>query len=327
MQRHGFPIRPVTISAVGVTSVDRMIEVDNYPPEGHFSFVRRMETMPGGTTGNSAVAAARLGAKVHLVTRLGSDDEARLVRERLIAEGIEMAGVRHSPSAPTDESIVIVSTTTGDRTILWKQGARPARGETIDIEGLFGADVCLIDTDDMALFRFLADLPVHTLPNAKLVGTLSYLSASHATAFSDILPRLDGFVGSRRDAGRIWGETKLPALVRAIQRTMWGSNLRCAAITDGARGAYGLLPDEVLHVQKVPVEVVDTTGAGDAFAGAFAFALAQRWALADNLAFCSVVGALTTTAFGAQTGMPSLDQVLATLDVRIPGVGPLSEIG
>ncbi len=313
----------VKISAIGIASLDTILEADSYPVESGCAFVLDSVQLPGGTTANSAVAAHRLGAEVALTTRIGADAEGDRLANMLESEGLSLQSVGRDPNRETDVTTLIVSRASRERTIFWKQGARPQRGMKIDIESLFGADTCLIDVDDLDLYRFLIDLPVHTRPGATLLGTLTYLDRDSSLT-DEILARVDAVVGSSRDARALLDASSDHDAARQLQRSMVGSNLRLAVITQGDEGAVGITRDQIWQARAARVSPIDTTGAGDAFAGALAFMLAKRSPIEESLRFASVVAGLSTTAIGAQTALPTQQAVLEFITRTPPAIERLS---
>jgi ribokinase len=301
------------IAAVGLASWDRLMTVDRYPAPGGYAVVRQCLELPGGTTTNSAVTAARLGAQVSIVAIVGDDAPGRAIREALDREGIGTAWLTTDPSSPTDAATVIISTEPPERTIFWHQGARLTRGSRLDITGIFEHDVVLLDVDDLSLRRFLVDLPAHTVPTARLLGPLTYLADAETPAALELALRHDVIVGNEREALEITGQTCLDRAICRLQEAMRGQTLRAGLITRGAAGAVAFTQTERWDAPAYDVTVVDPTGAGDAFAGAVAFAMAQHWAWPDTLRFANAVAALSIRAVGAQTALPSIDEALALL--------------
>src|SRR5680860_1035461 len=101
------------ISAIGMVSMDLVVIASSYPTEGSYSLVESFDRMPGGTTANSAVAAARLGAEVSITGRVGQDLAGAELIAGLAGEGINTSGLLTDPFAPTEETIVMVSSPTG----------------------------------------------------------------------------------------------------------------------------------------------------------------------------------------------------------------------
>jgi ribokinase len=309
MVRHRVP----RIAAVGLASWDRLIVVDRYPAPGRYAIVRQSVELPGGTTTNSAVTAARLGARVSVVALVGDDGPGRAIREALEREGISTAWLGTDPNCPTDAATVIISAEPPERTIFWHQGARLVRGSRLDITGIFEHDVVLLDVDDLALRRFLVDLPAHTVPSARLLGPLTYLADAGTPDALDLAVRHDVIVGNEREALTVTGQSTLDGAIDRLKEAMRGHTLRACLITRGSAGAIAFTETELWEASAYRVAVRDPTGAGDAFAGAVAFAMALHWAWPDALRFANAVAALSTRAVGAQTALPSFYEAVEIL--------------
>ena len=160
---------------------------------------------PGGTTTNTAVALARLGARVSVATAVGDDGEGEAIREALAAEGVDTRWVTARIGQRTDRATIVVSEDPLDRTIFWHQGALLVRGDRIDVAGLFDHDVVVVDVVDAALRRFLLDLPAHTVPGARLLGPLNYLADSSLPDAFDLALRHDVVVGAERELLAVTG--------------------------------------------------------------------------------------------------------------------------
>lgn len=306
MVRHRAP----RIAAVGLASWDRLIIVDRYPAPGSYAIVRHSVELPGGTTTNSAVTAARLGARVSVVALVGDDGPGRAIREALEREGISTVWLGINPNCPTDAATVIISAEPPERTIFWHQGARLVRGSRLDIAGIFEHDVVLLDVDDLALRRFLVDLPAHTAPSVRLLGPLTYLADAGVLDALDLAVRHDVIAGNEREALTITGQPTLDRAIDRLRGAMRGNTLRACLITRGAAGAIAFTETELWEAQAFRVPVLDPTGAGDAFVGAVAFAMALHWSWPDTLRFANAVAALSTRAVGAQTALPSLNEAI-----------------
>jgi ribokinase len=287
--------------------MDLVYRTDRFVSGGELASLDKPERVPGGSTVKSAVAAARLGASVQLTGRVGADRAGEQIRAFLQHEGIEVSGLQEDPSLPTFERMV-------GGEIPRAQGARISKGDRIDIDALFATDLALIDVDDLSLYRFLADLPVHTNPNAKLLGTLCYLVESPEVAMREIVPRLDAVIGTSRDAMAITETGSLAEAAGELQALIAGSNLRIAALIDDDLGAVGVTADQVRHVAPVQAQSIDTTRDVEAFTGALAFAMAGRWSVDDALRLGSVVAGLTGSGPGVTAELPGMDAVRRVLD-------------
>jgi ribokinase len=259
------------------------------------------------------MTARRLGASVDLFSAVGSDDRGTEILGRLRGAGIETSGILHEPG-DTDLSVILVSEKTAERTIIWKMGRHLQRGDRIDVDRLFATDMTVVDCIDLDLRRFLTDLPAHTRPGARLLGTLTYLADVVADDKIEIALRHDVLVGNEREYCELLDCCDTEQNLHAIAKFMSGTNLRLAVMTRGEQGCVAILQNRTISVPARRIEAVDTTGAGDAFAGALAFALALRWEIEYALAFANTVGGFAVSAIGAQAGLPSLTDAIRAMD-------------
>ena len=301
--------RVPTVAAIGALSWDELIVLDHYPSEGGYSMIQRTLSAPGGTTGNIAMAARRLGADVSVLGKVGDDQRGAEIAKSLRAAGVQTDGCLIGDGL-TDTSTVLISEQTAERTILWRQGPHIQRRDRIDIDGLFGADITVIDCVDYDLRKFLTDLPAHTRPGACLIGTLTYQSDVVACDKFEIALRHDILVGNEREYLSLTGLGTAQESFEAVGLAMTGHNLRIAVMTSGARGAQAISQRDRVTATSRDVVAVDTTGAGDAFVGAFAFAHASRWPLERSLIFANTVASFVVSHLGAQTGLPTYTEAL-----------------
>jgi ribokinase len=296
-----------------VSDWDRLIAISDYPEAGGFASVLEEVSAPGGPTTNTAVALSRLGARVALASAVGADERGDLVRRNLEAAGIDTRWITVKPAQVTTLATVIVSRNPLDRTIFVETGAQLVRGDQLDVAGLFGGDVLVIDVADVPLRRFLVDLPAHTVPTARILGPLTYLANGDLHDAFDLALRHDAIVSNERDLLDVTGTWTLSDSVKALQSRMRGADLRAALITRGAEGCRVVTETESLNVPAFSVEVIDPTGAGDAFVAGVAWGMAQHWPWPEVGRFANAVGALACCSLGAQASLPTLEEVEALL--------------
>ena len=301
--------RAPRIACVGLSSWDRLIAVPEYPAVGEQANVLEEVSAPGGTTTNTAVALARLGAQVGIATAIGDDERGALVRRSLEKEGVDTGWLALKSGQITDLATVIVSQQPLERTIFWEQGAQLVRGDQFDIAGLFSGDVLVVDVADVPLRRFLLDLPAHTVPTARILGPLTYLANEDLPDAFDLALRHDAIVSNERDLLDVTGTWTLSDAVKALQNRMRGATLRAALITRGPEGCRVVTETESVNIPAFAVDVIDPTGAGDAFVAGVAWGMAQRWPWPDVGRFANAVGALACCSLGAQASLPTLAEV------------------
>ena len=303
------PDRAPTIACIGVSDWDRLIAISDYPEAGGFARVQEEVSAPGGPTTNTAVALSRLGARVVLASAVGADERGQLMRRSLEAAGIDTRWITVKPEHFTTLATVIVSRNPLDRTIFVETGAQLVRGDQLDVAGLFGGDVLVLDVADVSLRRFLLDLPAHTVPTTRLLGPLTYLAHKSLPDAFELALRHDVVVSNEPDLLDVTGTWTLSDATAALQHRMRGENLRAALITRASEGCRVVTETKSLNIPAFSVDVVDPTGAGDAFVAGVAWGMAQRWPWPDVGRFANAVAALACCSLGAQASLPSLQEV------------------
>ena len=147
-------------------------------------------------------------------------------------------GCASTQSLPTDQTTVITSTDPPDRTIFWREGAIPRRGDRIDIDRLFTRDLVILDSVDPFLRRFLIDLPVHTYPDVKILVPMTYVVDFPGDDELESVLRCDALVGSQHELKLLMGQRRSGGCHRGDAGRMRVSNLRSVAVTLGADGAH-----------------------------------------------------------------------------------------
>jgi ribokinase len=305
--------RPPRIACAGVADWDRLIAIEIYPEPGGFVEVTEEISALGGPTTNSAVALARLGAKVGLAAAVGDDERGRLVEQSLTAAGIDTTWLTVKPGQISTLATVIVSGEPLDRTIFLERGAQLERHDRLDIAGLLGGDVLVLDVPDVSLRRFLLDLPAHTIPTCKILGPLNYLADENLPDAFELALRHDVIVSNERDVLTLTGTWTLADAMTALQSRMRGQTLRAAFVTRAAEGSLLVTETERRRIPAFEIAAVDPTGAGDAFVAGVAWGMAQRWPWGDIARFANAVGALACRSLGAQSSLPSLAEVESLL--------------
>lgn len=307
--------RPPRIATVGLTSWDTLFATPGYPAAGGYEVIDEIASLPGGTTSNTALALAKLGARVSFAGMIGDDDLGERLRAALDATGIDLRWLMVREGEPTDTCYIVVSQEPPDRTIYWRKGAKIVKGDPLDIPAVFGHDLVVLDFDDPPLLRFLTDLPAHTLPATRLLGTLGYVAEFTDPDRFDVMLRFDALVGNEREMRELTGASDLDGTIERLRAGMVGANLRAAAISRGRFGGTIITRTERWDLPAFPVTVVDPTGAGDAFTAGVAWGMARRLSWERTLQLANALGALATRRLGAQTSLPDWDEIVALTGV------------
>jgi ribokinase len=296
------------IVVVGSVNRDLVVHVDHHPVPGETVLGTGHETMPGGKGANQAVAASRLGADVAFVGRVGADDAGASLSDAFEADGVDTAHLIVDPSAPTGLAVIVVDEA-GENSIVVSPGANAAVSG-VDVAGasavLMAATVTLLQLE----------IPVETVEAAvRAAGGIVVLNAAPAVDLpAGLLETVDVLVVNESELEELAG-SRDPVAARGLP-------VPVTVVTLGADGARVIRADSDVAVGAPRVDVVDTTGAGDTFCGALAVGLDGGLTLEAAVERATVAGALSVTAPGAWTGMPTAGALDEAMAVRGGGVLP-----
>jgi ribokinase len=327
------------VTVIGSLNTDISLAVPHLPGPGETVLSPAGAVIgSGGKGANQAVAAARLGAAVRMVGCCGDDEFGGRLRAGLVAEGIDAGGVRAVAGAASGVALITVDTA-GENAIAVAAGANGLAGEQ-EVAAAFAApcDVLVLSAE------IPAGVLAAALERARGAGVLSVLNLAPmpAGAAGLLAGGVDWLVVNEHEAavvleqavsGRGEAGAGRPAAdglagpgsgvggARAAAARLAGLGARHAVITLGAAGAVLHGPGGAATVPGFPVASVDTVGAGDAFVGALAVALAAGSAPEAAVRAACAAGAAATTRRGAQEALPGPADVLAATGLAWPGPG------
>jgi len=302
------------IVVFGSINVDLTVRVERFPEPGETLAGLSFETAPGGKGANQALAARRAGAVVAMVGAVGTDSFAAKALSGLASAGVDIGSVRRV-GAPTGTAMIHVDAR-GRNSIVVVGGANGVLAATDAPDAALAPTTTLIMQLEVPLS---AVYDVATRARAR--GAHVVLNAAPAIALpAALLDEIDVLIANEHEAEALAGAFSVsgsPEPFAAAMQRRFG----CATVvTLGARGAVAALPGKLLHAAAPEVDVVDTTGAGDAFVGALAAALDRgvtwRRALAEGLA----AGSLACTRAGAQAALPMANAIAQLADKVEPTI-------
>ena len=256
-------------------------------------------------------ACARLGLRTRYIGKFGGNEIGALARQELAAEGLDLSAALTVPGVPNRFCVVLVEEGSGARTIVRQRDPRIwLRPEDLTREAVCAGRVLHLD-------GYEGDAALQAATWARDAGIPVSVDAEEPTAHRDALFRLTDILIVGRRFGRMLTGRVEP---RDILRGLAGLGPACVGLTLGEAGSLLLHRGEIVEAPGFPVQVVDTTGAGDVFHGAFIYALLQRWEARTILAFANAVSALKCTRLGGRTGIPSAAEVHAFLASRGQGL-------
>ncbi|WP_248959323.1 ribokinase [Sphaerisporangium perillae] len=292
------PAGPYDLVVVGSVNVDLVVRVDRRPAPGETVLGSDLSTYPGGKGANQAVAAARLGARVSLLGRIGMDAHGRLLRESLERDKVDLGHLRES-AAPSGVALISVGPR-GDNSIIVSPGANARLSEQDVAEAAE-----LLRSAPVVSLQLETPLPT-VLAAARAARRVVFNLSPPAPVPDELLALCDPLVVNEHEAAMVLG---VPAPPARQAKALLELGPRSVVVTAGAEGAVVADRSGVTSIPSPRVEVMDTTGAGDAFTGALAWRLAMGDDLATAAGFAVRVGAATVRRAGAQSSYPTLAEV------------------
>lgn len=306
------------VVVLGSSGFDLTIRLPRLPRPGETLLGGQLHTGPGGKGANAAIAAKRAGADVLFLTAFGDDDFGRQVRAHDLREGLDLTHAKVARGHANQVALIFVGED-GHNLIGVAPGAS-AELAPADIDAL-PADVF----SPGAVFLACLEVPLATvvrgLGRARAAGMTTVLNpapADRELLQDDILSLVDVLTPNAEEALELTGLG--PGETASAARRLRSLGARDLVLTLGGDGALVAMADG--HEVRLPacaVDVVDTVGAGDAFNGALAVALAEGRPLAQAAAWACAAGALAVTRPGAQGALPYRDQIDRLLDQTSSG--------
>ncbi len=291
-------------TCVGVLVADVIVRpVDQWPRQGSLVLVDDLELHSGGLAHTTGVALAKLGVPTAVVGCVGADRLGEFLIDVLRRHGVE-AYVRQHATTRTSATVVLVAGN-GERSFLHLQGANARLGPQDVPEALLARSRIVHLGGYFLLPALDGDPAAALLRRAKGMGCLTSLDVAwdaHGRwmdVLAPCLPYVDLLFGNREELACVTGLQE-PARIAAALRDL---GVGIVAVKLGAEGAYVDASDWRGRLPAFSVEVVDTTGAGDAFCAGFLAGYLAGWDAQRTTRFANAVGAMCVTAVGGSTGI------------------------
>jgi len=298
------------VIGVGLACLDQVILWDDAAVPVHAARVKDFDVQGGGMTATAMVAAARLGARAEFWGAVGDDWAGGMIIEGLAAEGVDASQVVRVGGARGPIVVVCVDGATGERRFPFIDRIVDPDGPIGDLARLAGAGCVLVDgTRCASALRATAEARRLGVP---VVGDVEGINDRTRS----LMGHMDYAILSAEAAGSLD-----PSDLRAACEEVLTMGPACAIVTRGADGVACLSDGRFTEIDAFQVDVVDTTGAGDTFHGAFCCGLVRGLSLETNLAFSSAAAAMKCRKIGGRAGIPNYEQVarfLAERGVSLP---------
>lgn len=299
----------------GSLNADMLFEVESLPRPGETVLCPGYALAPGGKGANQAAAAAKAGADVHMIGHLGADSFADFTRGVMVQAGVNCDGVGISERA-TAIAVIGVDQAAENQIIVASGANLDTHADQVSRD-VFGPNVTVLCQNEID-----TDATFELLKRAKAAGAKTILNLAPAAALDSVrASHLDILIVNKIEAAMAAGVDGIGDDAMAFAVDLSRKLALTAVITLGGDGAVASGPEGRLKVSSLPIDPVDTTGAGDAFVGILAAALDQGEALSSALRQASVGAGLACTGLGAQTSQPQAADILARLhDVTIEAI-------
>jgi len=292
------------VVGVGANSVDYVYRLPDFPaPEGPKSKLRIMQhtISPGGQTATTLCTCAAMGLEPTYVGAAGNDDNGELIRDELTNRSVD---VSHLAIRDTDNAfaVILLNEKQAERVVLWhRKSELDLEPEEIDPDLISGARLVHVDDVDEG-----AAILAASLAHASGIPVTSDIERVGART-RELLSFVTIPIFAEHVLEALTGEKDFERGLRAVK----AAHHDMVCVTLGARGAMMLSGDRLYRVAGIPVDVVDSTGAGDVFRGAFIASLLRGDGPQDILRFANLAAALSCTRPGAIGGIPALAEIQA----------------
>jgi ribokinase len=292
------------VTVIGSINMDLVVSTERLPSPGETILGTDFQRFGGGKGANQALAAARMGASVRLIGKVGTDEPGRALVGDLLRAGVEIAGIGRA-EGPTGTAVITVDGH-GTNTIV----VVPAANAMLSPADVEAARDTIADSDGVLM---QLEVPIETVlaaaQVARVAGVAVFLNPSPVQPLPEALLERLAFL--------VVNETELAALTEGTgdAAQLFSKGVQQIVLTLGERGARLLTAEGSREVPPFRVPSVDSTAAGDAFLGALAATLSER-GIEAALETASAAGALATTRMGAQPSLPTLAEVDAFISTR-----------
>ncbi len=292
------------ILVVGSLNADLVVRAPRFPQPGETISGEDLQVIPGGKGANQAVAAARLGANVSMLGRVGKDNFGDFLLDNLKQNNVDSASIQRDNAATGTATIIVDAN--GQNSIVLSPGAN--------------GKVTLADVDHASfpsggLLLLQLEIPTPTVlraaQRARENGTRVILNPAPAQQLPDELIALADFLIPNEPELSLLAHQPVTDLASAEKAAnlLLERSAKIVIVTLGSKGALIIDKETRKHVDSFPVKVVDTTAAGDAFIGGIATSLLEDKSLEESVRFGCACGALAVTKFGAQPSLPTRQEV------------------
>jgi ribokinase len=289
------------IIVVGSLNMDLVVRTARHPQVGETILGNDFQTFPGGKGANQAVAAAKLGCPVRMIGKVGQDAFGDQLIRAVADSGVDTTHICREAGAATGVALITVDEG-GQNTIVVASGANwrlTPDDVTAAEDAFYGASVLLLQLE----------CPLNTVEQAIQVARKNHVQvvlnpAPAQMLDAELLESVDFLIPNQTELALLAGQESVQAAIDVLRT----HGVKCIVVTLGEEGALVVADGIQEAIPTFHVSVIDTTAAGDAFAGAFAVALSEGLSLHQAAVWGNAAGALAVTRAGAQPSLPTREE-------------------
>ncbi len=297
------PAKTFDVVTLGLNSVDLVSVVGEFPHAGTKQRLQRFARLPGGQMATAAATCARLGLRARYIGSFGDDVLGQLSRQSLLDEGVDLTAARTIAGAANQFAVIIVDARSGERTVLWDRDPLLALDPAmLPVDAITSGRMLIVDCNQTA-----ASAQAARCARAAGIPTVADIERVRP-GIGELLQNIDAIIMAETFPAALTGYEELGRALPHIAREF---NAPLVCVTLGAEGSVAWCQGREVRTPGFPVDCVDSTGAGDAFRGAFAAACLHHPHddVEQVLAFANAVAALNCRALGGRGGLPTPDEV------------------
>jgi sugar/nucleoside kinase (ribokinase family) len=294
------------IAGFGICAVDFLGLVSKYPEPGQKIPMETFSKQGGGLAGTALTAAARLGVRTAYIGKLGRDEYSRFLLEEFKKDGVDISHVIFADGAQPPISFIHVEKDTGERSIARYWQEFDVQPEELERTVIRNSRILFLE------HHFVAAGIAAARCSKESGGIIVVDAERDVPGFEGILQLADYLIVSQHFASQQTGSDN-PAKSAHLLRQQYGG---VAVVTAGEKGAFCRTSESAFYQPAFQVDVVDTTGAGDVFHGAFMVGLIENWPLPKILEFSAAVAAMKCRGLGGRAMIPSREEVVKFLRER-----------
>ena len=295
------------IFVLGSINTDLMISTERMPKKGETIAGFDFQEAVGGKGGNQAATCAKLGACTYLIACVGNDNFGEEAVRALSEFNVNTNFISRSTDSHTGTAIILQSE--NDNRIILSQGANG----TVTKENIEESLAIAAKGDYfLSQFEIPKEVVYFGLKRAKEKDLITVLNPAPASSINEDIYKFIDYLIINQSEAEILTEI-FPTDVKSCQRVvekLSGKGVKNVLITLGAKGCFFYGGKKILKIEGHKIDVIDTTGAGDTFIGAFLAALLKQFDIIEALEFANIAGGLACSKFGAQNGIPTLQQII-----------------